>query len=183
MKPSLPDYESIKGSPVNTKTPKVESEKKTEKASEKVAPLLNKTPLEIDPELCSVTSDHQMVSDLFDFKELSGQDNFGIKRYKNGVYKGQINTDNNRHGFGVMVHSSGRTFEGNWLNDKRNGTGFELYKNGNHYRGEFLDNHAEGKGSYYWANGEEFEGEWKRSKKEGYGLWKGAEGESYIGEW
>jgi len=39
--------------------------------SEKPAPELNKAPLEIDPELCSVTSEHYMASDLFDFKELT----------------------------------------------------------------------------------------------------------------
>lgn len=48
------------------------------------------TRLEIDPNLCSITSDYEMVSDIFVFKDLMEQSNFGVKRYKNATYKGQI---------------------------------------------------------------------------------------------
>lgn len=49
---------------------------------------MNIEKLEIDPDLCSLSSEYQMVSDLFDFTELMDQPNFGIKRYKNAVYRG-----------------------------------------------------------------------------------------------
>jgi len=29
-----------------------------------------------------------MISEMFDFKELTEQPDFGIKRYKNAIYKG-----------------------------------------------------------------------------------------------
>lgn len=34
------------------------------------APELSKTKLEIDPELCSLNSDYEMISDMFDYREL-----------------------------------------------------------------------------------------------------------------
>ena len=42
-----------------------------------------------------------MQSDIFDFKILMEKADFGIKRYKNATYKGQINTNQHRHGLGV----------------------------------------------------------------------------------
>ena len=52
-------------------------------------PKLNtKIKLEIDPDLCSIKSDYDMLSDLFDFKAIMETPNFGIKRYKNATYKG-----------------------------------------------------------------------------------------------
>jgi hypothetical protein len=57
-----------------------------------------------------------MVSDLFDFKELMEKSNFGIKRYKNAVYKGQISEAAQvREGYGVQINDSGRIYEGEWL--------------------------------------------------------------------
>ena len=65
-------------------------------------PVLNKTALEIDPDLCSVDSNYEMMSDLFNFKEIMEKPNFGIKRYKNAIYKGQISEQSQvREGFGV----------------------------------------------------------------------------------
>ena len=48
--------------------------------------------LEIDPELCSIDSEFEMFSDLFDFKALAEQPDFGIKKYKQAVYRGQIDS-------------------------------------------------------------------------------------------
>ena len=48
--------------------------------------------MEIDPDLCSIDSDYEMISDIFDFKALMDTDTFGIKRYKNATYKGQIDS-------------------------------------------------------------------------------------------
>ena len=47
-----------------------------------------KSRLEVDPDLCSINSDYQMLSDVLDFKALMDEPNFGIKRYKNATYKG-----------------------------------------------------------------------------------------------
>jgi hypothetical protein len=59
------------------------------KSSTELLPKLNtKAKLEIDPDLCSISSDYDMLSDLFDFKKIMDSPNFGIKRYKNATYKG-----------------------------------------------------------------------------------------------
>ena len=117
-------------------------------------------PLEVDPDLCSIQSDYQMVSDLFNFSELQNQPNFGIKRYKKAVYRGQISDNHHREGLGVQVNENGRIYEGEWIADKRNGNGFEIYKSGNQYRGKFVNNHPQGKGAFFWTNGEVYDGEW-----------------------
>lgn len=88
-------------------------------------------PLEVDPDLCSINSDYEMISDLFAYSELQNQANFGIKRYKKAVYKGQISDKQQREGLGVQINDNGRVYEGQWIGDKRNGMGFEVYKSGN----------------------------------------------------
>jgi beta-glucosidase/6-phospho-beta-glucosidase/beta-galactosidase len=62
-----------------------------------------------------------MVSDIFDYKQLMETSNFGIKIYKTGTYKGLINEENKREGFGVYIAENGIIYEGEWLKDKRNG--------------------------------------------------------------
>lgn len=106
-----------------------------------------------------------MQSDIFDFKSLMDKPDFGIKRYKNATYKGQINENQHRHGLGIQTSDIGRVYEGSWLDDQRSGEGYEIYKTGGYYRGEFLSNKPHGKGTYFWANGEVFEGEWDQAKK------------------
>lgn len=46
-----------------------------------------------DDDNISISSDYEMVSDIFNFDELKELDDFGIKKYKNATYKGQINME------------------------------------------------------------------------------------------
>jgi hypothetical protein len=66
-------------------------------------------------------SEYEMVSDIFDYKSLMDNPNFVTKIYKNATYKGLINEDNKREGFGVYIAESGVSYEGEWLKDKKNG--------------------------------------------------------------
>lgn len=128
--------------------------------------------------------DYDMESDLFDFIELSKHEHFKVKRYKDAIYRGQVDPKTGlRQGMGVMEYENGRVYEGSWTNDLRTGQGFEKYANGNHYNGQFLDGKAHGQGYYKWANGEFYNGEWKQGQKDGYGEWKSQEGETYNGDW
>lgn len=143
-----------------------------------------KNRLEVDPDLCSINSDYEMMSDVFDFHELAAELNFGIKRYKNATYKGQINQQTQmRDGKGVQINDTGRVYEGEWLADKRCGQGYEVYKNGNAYKGGFMNNRAHGKGAYFWQDGQVYDGEWMQGCKHGFGIWRGVHGDSYVGEW
>ena len=62
-----------------------------------------------------------MISDVFDYKKVMKENNFGIKRYKHFVYKGQIDENGMRSGYGIQINQGGRIYEGNWDEDKRNG--------------------------------------------------------------
>jgi hypothetical protein len=78
---------------------------------------LRKSP---DLDTCSIDSEYEMVSDIFNYKQLIESRNFGIKIYKNATYKGLINEHNKREGFGVYL-AENNVYEGEWLKDKRNG--------------------------------------------------------------
>jgi hypothetical protein len=107
----------------------------------------------------SINEDYTMESSLFDFQAIKDQPNFGIKKYNDSIYRGELE-NNKRKGFGVMVYRKARVYEGQWDKDARNGKGMERYSNGNRYEGEFLNNKPHGKGIYTWANGEVYEGQW-----------------------
>lgn len=63
-------------------------------------------------------------------------ENFGIKRYKDSLYKGQLD-ERKRQGLGVLVYGSGRVYEGEWFQERRKGKGFELFTDGSKYIGMF----------------------------------------------
>jgi hypothetical protein len=95
-------------------------------------------------------TDYQMLSNEFDYHELMDtSENFGVKRYKDAVFRGDIDPESNKRvGKGVIVYKNGRTYEGDWALDKREGRGFERFANGNVYQGEFTNGKANGKGLY-----------------------------------
>ena len=114
----------------------------------------------------SVNEEYSMESSRFDYIALTKQANFGIKRYNDSIYRGEL-LNNKRQGLGVMVYRKARVYEGEWSKDTRNGQGMERYSNGNRYEGQFYNNKPHGKGIYTWANGEVYEGEWGLGLKEG----------------
>ena len=124
---------------------------------------------------------YNMISNEFDYEEVRKSEVFGIKQYKDSIYRGELNGKRKRHGLGVIVYNTGRIYEGEWKDDKRFNRGFELFVNGNTYQGEYIDGKAHGKGIYTWQNGEVYDGEWIAGTKQGYGVWKGIHGDSYIG--
>jgi hypothetical protein len=79
--------------------------------------------------------EYQMLSNEFDYQELlDNSENFGVKRYKDAVFRGEIDPDTNKRvGKGVIVYKNGRTYEGEWVGDKRQGRGYERFANGNIY--------------------------------------------------
>eukprot|EP00347_Sterkiella_histriomuscorum_P000072 403377294 len=127
-------------------------------------------------------SEYEMMSSEFDYEQLKQSPFFGIKRYKDSLYRGEIQ-NKKRHGQGIIVYNMNRIYEGEWVMDKREGRGFELFNNGNTYQGDYVNGKAQGKGLYCWKNGETYDGEWANGTKNGYGIWKGTIGESYIGQW
>lgn len=52
-----------------------------------------------------------MESKLFDYSVIKEQANFGIKKYNDSIYRGEL-VDNKRQGYGVMVYRKARIYEG-----------------------------------------------------------------------
>ena len=49
---------------------------------------------------------------------------FQMKKYKNGVYFGQISGEGEKNGKGVIFYFNGRTYEGTFVDDLKHGKGF-----------------------------------------------------------
>jgi len=77
-----------------------------------------------------------MESAVFDFSEIQKSEKYGIKKYQDAVYRGELN-GGKRDGYGVMLYRKNRLYEGCWVKDLREGRGYERYSNGNRYEGEF----------------------------------------------
>lgn len=107
------------------------------------------------------------------------------------VYEGEVNMDNQKHGFGTLTTPDGEK-TGTWRNDqfegwgiycKRNGATYEgnyndrgkltgkgIYRKGNHtYKGDFVDSIKEGEGEYVTDN-TLYNGSFVNNKKEGRGI-------------
>ena len=80
---------------------------------------------------------YEMISAEFDYEEVRKQETFGIKQYKDCIYRGQLNEKRQREGAGVLVYQNGRVYEGEWLKNKRHGRGYEIFSNGATYHGSY----------------------------------------------
>ena len=56
-----------------------------------------------------------MISNEFDYETIRKSDTFGIKQYRDCIYRGQLDEVNRqRDGLGVLVYKNGRIYEGEW---------------------------------------------------------------------
>jgi hypothetical protein len=67
---------------------------------------------------------------------------------------------NCQNGFGVMSHSNGQRYMGQFANGKYNGLGYYSFPNGEYYYGEFKNDKYGGYGTYRYANGTVGRGFW-----------------------
>lgn len=60
--------------------------------------------------------DYRPVSMLINMKELRESSKFGVKKFNDAIYMGELENVNGgeRNGKGVMVYKNGRIYEGNW---------------------------------------------------------------------
>lgn len=83
-------------------------------------------------------------------------DNFEMKKYKNGVYFGElINNDEVevKDGHGVIFYFNGKLYQGEFKNDMKAGKGYEEFPDGSKYHGNFESGFKNGKGIFEWSNG------------------------------
>lgn len=58
-----------------------------------------------------ITEDYIMESQVFDYELLKQSENYGIKRYAEAIYRGEV-IEGKRQGLGVMVYRKARIYEG-----------------------------------------------------------------------
>lgn len=66
-----------------------------------------------------ITEEYSMESNMFDYEAIKQLPNFGIKKYADSVYRGELDENNQRSGYGVMVYRKNRVYEGMWFMDQR----------------------------------------------------------------
>lgn len=79
------------------------------------------------------------------------------------TYEGTVNSNNERHGWGVYQVIFGGRYEGEWRNGFKHGQGTSYYKNNKiQYEGEWEGGEPHGFGKVYNTNGKLlYEGPWK----------------------
>lgn len=96
------------------------------------------------------------------------------------IYKGSVNIENKKHGYGVLVTKDGVKY-GTWQNDKFTGWNKEKFNNGAVLEGKYVDGKLNGKGIYTNKSGDLYEGDFENGYKNGKGIEKTQEAE-YEGD-
>jgi hypothetical protein len=52
-----------------------------------------------------------MESNVFDFSSIRQSKNYGVKKYQDAIYRGEL-VKGKRNGFGVMLYKKNRVYEG-----------------------------------------------------------------------
>jgi hypothetical protein len=88
------------------------------------------------------------------------------------IYSGEIDINNNRNGFGILLFSNGIKFEGQFENNSFNGIGRHINKKGDLFEGTFINGKLNGNGIQKSLNGTLYSGEFINGKKNGFGILK-----------
>ena len=85
------------------------------------------------------------------------------------VYEGDININNERHGFGRLTTTKS-VFLGEWRNDQFTGWGRETRRSGKVLEGKYINGFVEGKGVLKNNKGNTYIGDFSNSKRHGKGV-------------
>lgn len=108
------------------------------------------------------------------FSELTGDDWHYIGDLKDGA----------RHGRGECIWLDGRSYAGDWCEDKPHGQGKIRSPNAREtYCGHVKNGERDGYGECTYADGSIYIGEWCNSKPHGHGMLTSTEGNKNVGEW
>ncbi|XP_032681944.1 radial spoke head 1 homolog isoform X2 [Odontomachus brunneus] len=100
-----------------------------------------------------------------------------------GVYQGERNENNERHGSGKALLPNGDVYVGQYRHGLRHGKGVYAFKNGARYNGDWRQGHKYGQGIFWYPDGTRYEGEWKHDAKHGFGVYFYANNDIYEGSW
>ena len=79
-------------------------------------------------------------------------------------YEGDLNSEGKKHGQGTYRWPNGRTYVGEWCENRMHGEGLETWPNGSSYQGHFKENKRHGHGIFTWPDGRQYIGR-ARSKE------------------
>ena len=79
-------------------------------------------------------------------------------------YEGDLSREGKKHGQGTFRWSNGRTYVGEWYENRMHGEGLETWPNGSSYQGQFKENKRHGQGIFTWSDGRQYIGR-KRSNE------------------
>ena len=104
-----------------------------------------------------------------------------FKYNNNSVYKGMVNSNNLREGFGKLYLPDGSIYKGFFHNNKMEGRGRYLNINGYVYEGDFKNDLSNGYGKYISLDGTTYKGSWSEDKQSGLGDISYPDGSRYTG--
>ncbi|KAL5234994.1 hypothetical protein ACI65C_002404 [Semiaphis heraclei] len=135
------------------------------------------------------------------YSDIEDEDNFGMHEYMPedeyrgesdfandalsviGAYKGQRNSDDERHGFGKAILPNGDAYVGTYKNGLRHGRGQYRFVNGAIYQGCYREGLRNGKGVMIYNDKSKYEGYWIDNKKDGEGVFKFKNNDKFSGTW
>ena len=97
------------------------------------------------------------------------------------IYKGMVNEERQRDGFGKFFLSNGSIYKGFFHKNKMEGRGRILNINGFIYEGEFKNGKSNGFGRYIALDGCTYKGNWLNDKQSGNGYLIYPDGSFYVG--
>jgi len=59
----------------------------------------------------SISEEFNMESNIFDYEQVKKSEGFGIKKYQDAIYRGEL-AKGKRNGWGVMYYKKNRVYEG-----------------------------------------------------------------------
>ena len=84
-------------------------------------------------------------------------------------YSGEVNLNNEKHGYGILLKSDGSKFEGSWIKDNFTGWGRFIDYDGTLIESNFINGKANGKGMKKNINNCIYIGDLINNLKDGYG--------------
>lgn len=103
--------------------------------------------------------------------------------YSDCSYRGTVDSEGRRDGWGKLTFRTGTTYEGNFIKGTYEGYGTMVFASGNKYSGEWKNGLRGGYGESTYANGDRYLGCFETDKKHGEGTYFYKNGNTYQGGW
>lgn len=165
----------------NTKTEAMTESRKSETPEDTSITLPDYSAPESSPESMAPV---QSIEDSENDQESLKEEAFPVERevmFKNGRYRGSVNSSNVPDGQGEFWGKDGSRYSGTFSNGKMDGKGNLLNKNGSSYTGEFKKGLPYGEGECLWPDGSRYRGQFVLGEMHGIGSFTWSDGSRFTG--